>query len=183
LTPIGAFYRDYRQTWINKLPDRPFVYAEGAGLAPEFTDGAMLDGAFSAGSTTFNWNAYVANGPALNMSDSTRFGELSFLNTIDNNFDKTFGGRLGWAPLPIGASGLNGRVSAQGSPRNVRATILADDVSYVRDVHAVRGTLDFRSEWVWSHVSDATYDVNGIRFCLRTTIATKDTHSLRTGHP
>jgi hypothetical protein len=165
LTPIDTFYRRERQTWINKLPDRPFVFAQGQGLAPEFSVGAMLDGAFTAGPTKFNWNAYVANGPRLITGDPVHFGELDFSSIIDNNQNKTLGGRLGFLPIPdleVGGSAMVGRAGTSATPQSgVATTILGADMSYIHDFDSLRGTIDIRAEWLWSHVDSATYTIDG----------------------
>src|SRR5205085_2033775 len=44
---------------------------------------------------------------------------------------------------------------------SVRALLQAADVNWRQPVHALRGNLDVRAEWVWSEVGRATYDPSG----------------------
>ena len=43
----------------------------------------------------------------------------------------------------------------------VDAVLHALDLSYVRDVECLCGNIDFRAEWIWSDVDEATYDPTG----------------------
>jgi hypothetical protein len=165
LTPLATFHRRQRPSWINKLPDMPLAFDETTGLVPRTSVGAMLAGAFDAGPTQFNWNAYVANGPTLNTFSPTRFGALEFSGSEDNNNNKTLGGRLGFLPIPdveIGGSIMGGRVGQHRTPQvNVRALLAAADLSFVRDFDRLKGTVDIKAEWVWSTVDDAVYQIGG----------------------
>jgi len=165
ITPLGSFVRNQRPSWINKLPDRPFVFDPADGLVPTISVGANLGGGFNAGPTKFNWNAYVANGPSLNTFSAGKFGALEFSRAIDNNRNKAFGGRLGFFPIPeleLGGSFMSARV---GSKRTLQsdtdALIYAADAAYNNVFDAIKGTIDLRAEWVWSNVDDARYEIGG----------------------
>jgi cell division protein FtsB len=166
LTPLGTFERRQRESWINKLPDRPLAFDEAVGLVPPTSVGVGLSGAFEAGPTKFNWNAYAANGPSLNTNSPERFGSLIFGEALDANQNKTLGGRLGFLPVPeleLGASVMGGRVGRRRTPQaGVDALVAAADASFIKDFDAVKGTLDLRAEWVWSHVDDAVYRLGGL---------------------
>ena len=50
---------------------------------------------------------------------------------------------------------------SEGGLKGVNALLQAVDLSYQRDSAKLRGVIDFRAEWVWSDVDDATYDADG----------------------
>jgi hypothetical protein len=45
--------------------------------------------------------------------------------------------------------------------KGIRALLQGVDVSYVRQIDPLYGTLDIRAEWVWSDVDRATFDPDG----------------------
>jgi hypothetical protein len=162
LTPFGQFPERLHPAWINKLPDFPLVYTEDGGLVPFASLGAEVRGAVplhSGGDSKLVYAAYVANGPSLITDDADAAGTITDTNFDDVNSNKTVGGRVGYLPVPeleVGASVLYGDV-ADGT----NALIWGVDASYSRDIAAIRGTLDARTEWVWSDVETTTFDPTG----------------------
>jgi hypothetical protein len=160
-TPLGIFNERLESKWINKLPDRPLPYDDDRGIAQEATVGAFAKGAFRTGIGDFNYAAYVGNGPTLN-TDGDAPGTLDFDNQIDENDNKALGGRIGWIPfqyLELGYSIQWAKVNPPGF-EGVHALTQALDLSYVRTFHDLKGTIDFRAEWVFSNVDTATFLVN-----------------------
>jgi hypothetical protein len=163
LLPFGIFNERLHPAWINKLPNRPLPFDDDVGIAPEAGIGAFLRGAFPAGSTKFNYAVYVDNGPALFTDDPDEAGRLDFDNYSDNNHNKAVGTRIGFLPIPeleFGYS-LQGAKVNPGNFEEVDMFLQALDVSYVREIRPLYGTIDTRAEWVWSDVDDATYDPTG----------------------
>jgi hypothetical protein len=159
LIPFGIFNERLHPAWINKLPDRPLPYDDDVGIAPESGIGAFLRGAAPAGSTKFNYAFYVDNGPALITNNPQKAGMLDFDNFTDNNHDKAVGGRIGFLPVPeleVGYSIQGARVGPSGFEK-VDMLLQAVDLSYIRQIDYLRGTVDMHAEYVWSHVGDATY--------------------------
>lgn len=163
LTAFGQFPERLHPAWINKLPDFPLVYQEEGGLVQFSNLGFELRGAVPVKSAKFNYAVYIANGPGLNAEDQEEAGTLNFDNFDDTNGNKAVGGRVGFLPihnLEIGYSIQSARVGS-GDFSGVSGLLQGVDVSYVRDSDALRGVIDFRGEWVWSDVDDATYDPDG----------------------
>lgn len=163
LTPFGQFPERLHPVWINKLPDNPLVYREEGGLVPFSSLGFEARGAVPIKSAKLNYAVYVANGPGLVSDDEKDVGTLKFDNFTDNNNSKAVGGRIGFLPVPgleAGYSIQAARVNGHGFS-DVNALLQGVDLSYLWDSEAVAGTIDFRAEWVWSDVSDATYDPAG----------------------
>jgi hypothetical protein len=165
LTPLGLFPERLHPAWINKLPDAPLPFGHD-GLVPTSSLGLQLRGAAPVGPARVNYALFVSNGPRLITAeeDPEEAGMLGFRNFSDNNDDKTIGGRLGVMPLPgleIGYGLLSGEVGERGTAaEGARARIQVADLSWLRDFAGLGGSIDVRSEWVWSRVDD----VEGIPF-------------------
>lgn len=160
-TPLGIFNDRLESKWINKLPDRPLPYADEVGIAQEASLGVYAKGAFRSPVGDFNYALYVANGPSLNV-DGDNPGSLDFDNLEDANDNKAVGGRIGWIPLPyleLGYSFQWAKVNPPGF-EDVHAFTQAVDLSYVRSYPQIKGQIDFRAEWVFSNVDDATFTID-----------------------
>ena len=163
LLPFGIFNERLHPNWINKLPDAPLPFDDELGIAPEAGIGAFVRGGVPAGPTKFVYDAYIDNGPSLITTDPAQAGRLDFDNFEDNNYNKAVGGRLGYLPLPeleVGYSVQYAKVNP-GDFEDVHAFLQDIDVSYVRELGWLQGTIDARAEWVWSEVENATYDPTG----------------------
>lgn len=166
-TPFGIFHNHLDPAWIYKLPDAPLPWQDG-GIAPDRTLGLFLNGAFSAGKDSmFTYDFYAGNGPTLNTS-SADAGTLNFSNFADTNSAKTVGGRVSFLPIPaieVGYSFNVGRVNPSGSGvNNTTALLQGFDVTFKKDIPQISGTIDFRAEWLWSHVGNATYPDAGLTY-------------------
>jgi hypothetical protein len=151
LTPFGTFWERWHPSWINKTPTMPLVYERG--LIGETGVGVQVRGGFAVGKTKLNYAAYYVNGPDFNDSSPDSAGRLGFDNFRDNNNDKSFGGRVGFLPIPeleLGYSFLTGRVGDSGSrSRGTDTFIQGVDLSYMREIEAIRGRLEIRAEAIW----------------------------------
>ncbi len=169
LSPFGVFTERLHPKWINKLADKPLVYAGGSTmLVPESEQGAQIRGAIPLGEAAKTTYAlWMTNGPGLN-TDATNAGTLDFDRTTDANNHKAFGGRVALFPIPeveVGYSTEFARVGALGTAfSKVDAYVQGMDVSYVHDSAALKGAVDLKSEWLWSHVQPINYGTNGGRF-------------------
>jgi hypothetical protein len=120
LTPFGEFIERLHPAWIHKLITRPLPYrSTGAGGFLRFSEvGPQLRGVIPLSQmpgVETEYAVFVGNGPRFN---STARGAHLTNNFEDNNFGKSFGGRIGLRPLPfewgwgrfkIGASTYNGK--------------------------------------------------------------------------
>ncbi len=159
LTPFGTYGERLHPGWINKLPDAPLPFGH-TGIAPTSSIGVQASGGFVVASAKFNYAVYVSNGPRLNMGvdEPGEAGLLHFDNIPDNNQNKATGVRIGFLPIPeleIGYSFLTAKV---GEEVDASARLHAMDFNYVRDSKSLKGVIDVKGQWVWSKVSDVTYD-------------------------
>lgn len=163
LVPFGIFNERLHQDWINKLPDRPLIYDDEVGIAQESSIGAYLKGAIPYHAQKFNYALYIDNGPALITDDADSAGMLDFDNFSDNNHNKAVGGRIGYLPIPeleIGYSAVTADVNPDDF-KDVSMCSQAIDFTYKRQFESLKGDLDIRTEWVWTDLTNATYDPTG----------------------
>ncbi|MBI3615157.1 MAG: hypothetical protein HY211_01445 [Candidatus Omnitrophica bacterium] len=164
LSPFGIFMERLHPAWINKLTDKPLGYKSGSTrLVPESEIGAQVRGAvplplFELAKA--NYALWISNGPTVQTS-ATHAGELAFANTEDNNNNKAVGLRVGFSPIPeaeVGYSLLRAQVGGRAdADPGVHATLQGLDFSYTRDSELLKGIIDLRSEWIWSHVGAFNY--------------------------
>jgi hypothetical protein len=163
LVPFGIFNERLHQDWINKLPDRPLIYSDEQGIVQESGVGAFIRGAVPSCSTQWNYALYIDNGPSLITDDPDNYGNLDLDNDTDTNHNKTVGGRLGFLPIPaleVGYSAQVGEINPSNF-ENVNMFTQGFDITYKRQVESLRGDIDLRTEWVWTDISNATYDPTG----------------------
>ncbi|MCH7870175.1 MAG: hypothetical protein IID33_00590 [Planctomycetes bacterium] len=150
LLPFGKFWEGWHPSWINRLPTIPLMYERGLMGATGL--GVQLRGGAAIGPTKINYAAYVINGPDFQTSFASA-GKLGFNNHRDNNNNKAVGGRFGFLPIPeleIGYSVMSGRVGDSGSQYGKTDMIAHGiDLSYNREIDAIRGRLDLRAEVIW----------------------------------
>ena len=168
ITPFGTFL-DRHPKWINKLPDKPYGYPDGSAmLVPESQIGAQIRGGIPLlRDSKVKYAMYVSNGPTVKTT-ATNAGELSFSNTNDNNHNKAFGGQVGFVPIPpleVGYSWETSRVGANNTNfYRLDALVQGVDLSYVRDLDPIKGTVNFKAEQIWSHVDSVDYGTSGGAF-------------------
>jgi hypothetical protein len=165
LTPFAQFPDRLHPAWINKLPDFPLVFQEEGGLVGFSQIGAQIRGVVPLGPTKILYDFYVSNGPRLVTDSTEELGRLTFDNFTDINNNKAIGGRIGFMPIPqleVAYSIQSSSVNAPETSRSQADVLLQGvDMSYMRDVEWLKGGIDLRAEWVWSHVSRLTYDPDG----------------------
>ena len=166
LNPMNYFVERQHMNWVNKLPDKPLAVYDG--LLSEADVGFQLRGGVPIGRTKLGYAFFVANAPELR-TDPSSFG-ASDLGTLEfNNFNNVgnhvaVGGRIGFFPIPeleFGYGFQYADVTPSGSSSHVASLLQSVDLSYVYDSDRFRGTVNFKAQWVWSHVNNFTYDPHG----------------------
>ncbi len=159
LTPFNTFWERWHPSWINKSATIPLMYERGL-IGPTGL-GVQVRGGFPLGKTKLNYAAYYVNGPDFENTSFGTAGHLGFENFRDNNNDKSFGGRVGFLPIPeleLGYSFLTGRVGDSGSRfSGVDTFIHGIDLSYAREIEAIKGRLDLRAEAIWVDTDRAVF--------------------------
>ncbi|NQU47644.1 MAG: hypothetical protein HQ519_03270 [Planctomycetes bacterium] len=162
LSPFGVFTERIHPSWINRLPNAPFIAGHG-GLSPNTILGAQARGAVAVGHGKVNYALFVGNGGQLNdgSEEEDEAGLLHWDSIADVDQNKTVGGRVGWMISPgieIGASILSGKVAADGtSEADVDVDLIGVDFSMQHEINQLNGSLRFDGEYVASSVSDAIY--------------------------
>ncbi len=165
LLPFGTFMERLHPSWINRLPTVPLGYGHD-GIAPASGVGVELRGAFELGKSKLNFAFYSTNGPRLKDGsvEPDEAGMLLFENFVDNNVGKAFGGRIGFLPFndsstEIGVSTYKaGNSGNQNSTyENVGAFLYALDFSFVKQIPALSGIVDVKSQYNNSDVDNAIY--------------------------
>lgn len=160
--PFTAYHNHLDPTWINKLPADPLVYGDG-GIAPDSGVGAFATGAAPWRRMLVNYAVFVTNGPALITDDPQAAGSLNFDNYNDLNDNKAVGFRIGLLPFSRLEVGYSFEFSNPNPPgfETVHSTLHGVDLNYVAPIAALQGQLTARAAWVWSNLSEATYDPTG----------------------
>jgi hypothetical protein len=159
LNPTDFFVERQHMNWVNKLPDKPLAVYDG--LLPESELGAQLRGVIPIGPTKLEYVGFVANAPDLMNApdDFSQLGMLGFDPTANLGGHYAVGGHVGFIPFPELEIGYGIQGSKVG-PRDqaVEAILQSVDLSYVRDSILLKGLINFRAQWVWSHVGHFVYD-------------------------
>jgi hypothetical protein len=163
LNPMNYFVERQHMAWVNKLPDKPLAVYDG--LLPETQVGMQVRGGVPVGSTKFGYALYAANASALNVDTGTFAPEELGTTTFDN-FDNVgrhiaVGGRIGFLPFPELEVGYGFQFSDVAPPQNgdtVNAFLQSVDLSYVRDSATLKGVVNFKAQWAWSHIGGFVYD-------------------------
>ncbi len=162
LNPTNFFVERQHMNWVNKLPDKPLAVYDG--LLPESEMGGQLRGVIPIGPTKLEYAAFVANAPGL-ITESDDFSEIG---TLDFDNDSNFGGHVavgghvGFILIPQIEVGYGIQRSKVG-PRDqaVEAVLQSADFNFVTDSAFLKGLINARAQWVWSHVGHFVYDPNG----------------------
>jgi len=162
LNPMDFFVERQHMNWVNKLPDKPLAVYDG--LLPESQLGAQLRGVVPLGPTKLEYVGFVANAPGLITApdDFSELGMLDFPNTSNVGGHVAVGGHVGFIPIPELEVGYGIQRSKVG-PRDhaVENVLQSADFNYVRDSTLLKGLINFRAQWVWSHVGHFVYDPDG----------------------
>ncbi len=162
LNPMNFFVERQHMNWVNKLPDKPLAVYDG--LFPESQLGAQLRGVIPIGPTKLEYVAFVANAPGLITApdDLSELGTLDFDNDANMGGHIAVGGHVGFIPIPEIEVGYGIQRSRVG-PRDhaVENVLQSADFNYVRDSTYLKGLINFRAQWGWSHIGRFVYDANG----------------------
>src|SRR5712692_10299729 len=162
LNPTNFFVERQHMNWVNKLPDKPLAVYDG--LMPESELGGQLRGVIPIGPTKLEYVGFVANAPGLITApdDFSELGTLDFDNDANTGGHVAVGGHVGFIPIPQLEVGYGIQRSKVG-PRDhaVENVLQSADFNYVRDSTLLKGLINFRAQWVWSHVGHFVYDPDG----------------------
>ena len=162
LNPTDFFVERQHMNWVNKLPDKPLAVYDG--LLPESELGAQLRGVIPIGPTKLEYVGFVANAPGLNDApdDFSQLGMLGFDPTANLGGHVAVGGHVGFIPIPQIEIGYGIQRSKVGPrDRAVEAILQSADFNYVHDSTLLKGLINFRAQWVWSHIGHFVYDPDG----------------------
>jgi hypothetical protein len=162
LNPMNFFVERQHMNWVNKLPDKPLAVYDG--IFPESEMGAQLRGVIPIWPTKLEYVGFVANAPGLitEPEDFEELGMLDFDNDANFGGHVAVGGHVGFLPIPELEVGYGIQRSKVG-PRDqaVENILQAVDFNYVRDATWLKGLINLRAEWGWSHVDHFVYDPTG----------------------
>ncbi len=111
-SPKYGLYMGVLDDFTNRYCTDPIGMARG----PQTQTGVGIQGGLQAGTTKFNYQLYISNGPQLIVDSTTTgngnlTGQLDYGNYTDNNKNKAIGGSIGF--LPLSNSNLQIDVSGQ----------------------------------------------------------------------
>lgn len=162
LNPMDFFVERQHMNWVNKLPDKPLAVYDG--LFPESELGGQLRGVIPIGPTKLEYAAFVANAPGLitESDDFSEIGMLDFDNDANFGGHVAVGGHLGFIPIPQLEVGYGIQRSKVGPRDQAVVNVLQSvDFNYVSDSALLKGLINLRAQWGWSHVGDFVYDPDG----------------------
>ena len=158
LNPMDYFVDRQHMGWVNKLPDKPLAVYDG--ILPETEVGVQIRGGVPVGSTKFGYAVYAANAPELRVAGD-ELGTLEWDNFENVGKHVAVGSRVGFYPIPeleFGYGFQFANVAPVGYTPNVNSLLQSVDASYVRDSERLKGILNLKAQWAWSHVDQFTYD-------------------------
>lgn len=162
LNPMNYFVERQHMGWVNKFPDKPLAVYDG--LLPESELGIQLRGVIPIGPTKLEYAGYLANAPGLITmpDDLSELGMLDFDNDANAGGHLAVGGHVGFIPIPQIEVGYGIQRSMVG-PRDhaVENILQSADFNFVADSPTLKGLINFRAQWVWSHIGRFVYDPMG----------------------
>jgi hypothetical protein len=165
LLPFGTFMERLHPSWVNRFPTKPLGFGHD-GIAPSSGIGVELRGSVNLGGPRLNYSVYSTNGPRLKdgSDEPDEAGMLQFSNFEDNNNRKAFGGRIGLLPfsdssteIGFSAYSTNGTGVKESVYEDVGAFLYALDFSLVKQIPAISGIVDIKSQYNNSKIDNATY--------------------------
>lgn len=163
--PFGIFIERLHPAWVNKFPTMPQGFGHD-GVLPGTDLGFEARGAFYVGQLKLNYALFVVNGPQL-VESGEQAGMLTYDKLNDNNFQKTFGGRVGIFPLTnssleLGLSGNYGKVGSDETVyEDVASKMFALDLTFVRPVPFLKSIIDIKAQANLVDVDDMAFAVPG----------------------
>lgn len=166
ISPFGIFQDRLHPSWINKLPTFPVGTGEDElGVGPTSEIGIDFRGGVPLGSSKMNYSVFLANGAQLitDPSEPEKQGTLTYGNAEAISKKMTVGGRVGLLPfsnssLELGFSYRNGIVGDKNSDyKNVGSQIYAFDLTYVKDLDFIKGTIDVKAQYNKVNIDNADY--------------------------
>jgi hypothetical protein len=164
-TAFSRFKETLDAPWINKMADEPLL----VDYVPDTTVGIEARGALPVGPMKVIYSVYTINDPilAVNATDPTQNGTISYSNYAGFDDVPGFGGKLGFILLPeleVGGALLWSKVGQRGtgnaafsSADTRQADVFAWNVYARFQKKTPIGTIDAQAEWVFQHIRKMTY--------------------------
>ena len=166
-SPFGIYPDRLHLAWQNKLPDAPLGMGHADMAIPLVEFGFMANGEIPLWKLKIKYAAIVSNGPSLAESGSDA-GKLSYSNLVDNNKNKSVGGRIGLLPFPNSSFeiGMFGQWAEVGIDTTlytgVDAYFFGSDVSYTNYFNFLKGTIDIKGQYNSVLIDKAYYPADPI---------------------
>jgi hypothetical protein len=166
LVPFGTFFDRLHPSWINKLPTVPLGYGHD-GLLPTSDLGIEIRSGIYLGNMRANYSLYFTNGARIKdgSEEPEEVGMISPIADLDNNVSKAIGGRFGLFPfsdqsLELGFSAQSGKLGDQDTDlEDVGSLLYAFDFTYVKNIAALAGKVDFRGQLNFINIDNRPYTV------------------------
>jgi len=154
LNPANFFIERLHPAWISKMPDKPFFVHEDTKMMANSHIGFQLRGAAPIKGSKIEYAFFVGMGAKLDPAT----GWVDFTNFGDNNKNKSFGGRIGFIPVPEVEIGYGFEVAKTGDMdtpyEDIKAVNHSVDFNFVKDVKGLKGGLDVRAQFVWLNIDN-----------------------------
>ncbi len=146
----------FNAIFLFKMTDRLFFEGE---LEFEFEDNETTTN-LEIAQISYLLNDYMTIGVGRFLNPTNFFVERQHMNWVNKLV--AVGGHLGFIPIPQIEIGYGIQRSKVG-PRDqaVTAILQSADFNYVQDSTLFKGLINFRAQWVWSHVGNFVYDPDG----------------------
>jgi len=148
LSPIGQFQERLHPAWINKAASRPAGFGHEQ-VEPGEEIGVQIRGGVPVGEgMKATYSLYIGNGPQVGEEGNVELEGFP----EDNNNNKSFGGRIGFFPLPyleVGGSFITAKVDGLEGTGELMPT-RADFQLWGFDSAFTKGPWDVRFEFVKS---------------------------------
>jgi hypothetical protein len=163
LDPANYYIERQHMSWVNKLPDKPLAIYDG--LMPESQVGVQIRGGVPLGRFKGEYAFFASMAPQLTTTgDDVAVGTLDYDNFGGNTHIAT-GGRVGFFPIPqlelgygfqvFDSDPVDGNGVSQGN--GVGTLLQSADLNYVEDSPLIKGRVEFRAQWVFSHIDPYAY--------------------------
>ena len=137
--PWGNVLDMFGEGFVARFPVGPVGFADD-GMAPTDQVGLGFQGGLQVGDAKMLYDVYLSNGPQLITGDPDMYGHTSYESLVDNNKNKSIGGKIGF--LPFSNSSLQIDVFGQTAAKtgatgdttyeNVGSTSFGVDMNFVK---------------------------------------------------